>query len=795
MAELTSTAKLIIEHVRDDVRLEIEDRSAPERLRIELAPISTVIVEGDGGLPGIVGPPGPQGPEGDQGPVGPVGAQGQPGRDGSDGQDGGIGPQGPQGDEGARGRRGQRGLPGEEGPQGQPGVQGDKGQTGDDGDQGPTGDKGPDGDVGDPAKLFNIIAQVSPNVIDKNNIPANFNIIIHTRSGAFPTARKAQVEILGNTEVVAYNPDVLEHSIRVPGLGLTSAIEALATGVSRTLVVRLLTSLDVQVAETQIILEVIETAPPADAISQTYNEMMAIPSQDLRIYNRENYSETIAARDDLDGPYTAVLRDVGSLNLGGRGVDITSMRIYVRGADLTTTEVHSRAWTVIQDHRVIEFDISTAEETGAAGKIQRVNGRFQYHFIATFFVGNTPVWSTESAVLWLEDDPILSSGVAGPEGPQGPAGPKGDPGAPGADGGFDPESALWTVEDFSSNLNITSTGWNNHIYRYSGTGNVNVVLPQVVAGVVGNQVGFFNDSDATISMAARDGDLIGAIRIVSILPHESLILVALRAGDWEVIADGFKANLALSRIEDLTRRVEGLNRDVILIPNFILREGSPTATRDYLLHIHPEAAPVGTTHIAMRIAGVPATGRAEFSATQSGYTFTFATASIGTISRLTRSSVEIEVEYYDAASGGNVLGEAQSLVRLVSEAPAGGPPGPQGPQGLMGAQGATGPAGPTGPVGPQGPAGTNGMDGAKGDKGDQGDPGPAGRDGTNGRPGADGSDGAPGPKGDKGDPGDTGPAGAQGPAGQDGVAVVALSQAAYDALSSYAANTLYLTPA
>lgn len=164
--------------------------------------------------------------------------------------------------------------------------------------------------------------------------------------------------------------------------------------------------------------------------------------------------------------------------------------------------------------------------------------------------------------------------------------------------------------------------------------------------------------------------------------------------------------------------------------------------------------------------------------------------------------VDLQVKMFDAAIGGNQLGETQTLigvrceegkarvelrfgpykfngrhrwlevyarspgfmqvyvpmpvrqeVRIVAMAQyaaiakealnaRAGAPGPQGPQGI---QGPVGPAGPTGPAGP------------KGDTGDTGPAGPAG--------GPQGPQGDPGPAGPQGPAGPAGPAGAQGVAG------------------------------
>ena len=154
-----------------------------------------------------------------------------------------------------------------------------------------------------------------------------------------------------------------------------------------------------------------QTDPHPDAltsIAQDFNSFIAEPTKDARIYSKPNYTETIPDRDALDGDYAFAL-GVLSQVLGERGVDVASVRIYIRGANLSTTEVHREDWTLIQDERIIDFNISAAEESGASGRVQRDSeGRNSYHFIATFYNSSGQVLHTieEPAVLWLEDQTI-----------------------------------------------------------------------------------------------------------------------------------------------------------------------------------------------------------------------------------------------------------------------------------------------------------------------------------------------------------------------------------------------------
>ena len=133
--------------------------------------------------------------------------------------------------------------------------------------------------------------------------------------------------------------------------------------------------------------------------TQSFNEMIAEPSKDVRVYDATNLAEATATRDTIDGDYYMVLREISNLALR-RNVDIDSVRIYAVGSDLSTTELHREDWTVLQDRRIINFNISDAEKSGAAGKIQRAGGRNFYHIRVAFYVGNSEA-DSKTATLWI----------------------------------------------------------------------------------------------------------------------------------------------------------------------------------------------------------------------------------------------------------------------------------------------------------------------------------------------------------------------------------------------------------
>ena len=148
--------------------------------------------------------------------------------------------------------------------------------------------------------------------------------------------------------------------------------------------------------------------------TQTFNEMIAEPSEDVRVYDATNLAEAVATRDTIDGDYHLVLREISNLNLR-RNVDISSVRIYAVGSDLSTTELHREDWTVLQDKRVIDFNISDAEKSGAAGKVQRADGRIFYHIRVAFYAGADEA-DSKTATLWVVGNDRLKTPASGETG-------------------------------------------------------------------------------------------------------------------------------------------------------------------------------------------------------------------------------------------------------------------------------------------------------------------------------------------------------------------------------------------
>ena len=119
-------------------------------------------------------------------------------------------------------------------------------------------------------------------------------------------------------------------------------------------------------------------------------------------------------------------------------------------------------------------------------------------------------------------------------------------------------SPEWEIIDFTTNTSLESTGWFNKVYRFHGNASAGLVLADIDSSTIGGQLGVFNDSDVQLMVAARTPDSIGDTRTITVEPHESLIMLALRDDDWEIIADGFAARRALEGIIALTTRVQAL---------------------------------------------------------------------------------------------------------------------------------------------------------------------------------------------------------------------------------------------
>ena len=149
--------------------------------------------------------------------------------------------------------------------------------------------------------------------------------------------------------------------------------------------------------------------------TQTANEMIVNPTADARIYNAATLASAISARAELDGDYLLILGNLNGLDLtANRLLDAIKLRLAIVDSTNGRTTVHEEQWTRIQDRRLIPFDISTAEESGAANRFQRENGRTLYKFVVSFLdASDNPITElTYHAPLWIEDGVLpISAGL------------------------------------------------------------------------------------------------------------------------------------------------------------------------------------------------------------------------------------------------------------------------------------------------------------------------------------------------------------------------------------------------
>ena len=154
-------------------------------------------------------------------------------------------------------------------------------------------------------------------------------------------------------------------------------------------------------------LEAESSGPP---LAQTRNGMLATPGDTkARVYIRGTDAEMVPSRDAVVAglEFTTIL---GALSeISDRLVDVTHIRIYFQGADRSTNEVHRENWTLIQDKRRIDWNLSATEGAASGGKIQRApSGRNFYHVVHSFWSATQEIVSVTST-MWVEDEVILTT--------------------------------------------------------------------------------------------------------------------------------------------------------------------------------------------------------------------------------------------------------------------------------------------------------------------------------------------------------------------------------------------------
>ena len=272
----------------------------------------------------------------------------------------------------------------------------------------------------------NLIITVSPGDIDLNNIPSRYGVRLDFRSSLYQNADTLRMIFAGETRTVPVTigsgTNELTAIFPIDAAAHTN-LEGRSIGEQVSFAVALLdTNSGLTLESKDTDLTVVQTQDPVareqsgeagafargamDRINtrvQDLNSFMAGPDAEFRVYRKPSYSATIVERDQLDGDYIGALTHIDSFELADLSVD--SIRILVVGSDDSKTEVHRQDWSIIQNHRTIEFNVNNTEESGAAGKIQRsLVGFHFYNFILEFYDDTTLVRTTTPAQIILEDE-------------------------------------------------------------------------------------------------------------------------------------------------------------------------------------------------------------------------------------------------------------------------------------------------------------------------------------------------------------------------------------------------------
>ena len=428
--------------------------------------------------------------------------------------------------------------------------------------------------------------------------------------------------------------------------------------------------------------------------TQTYDEMVAEPTVDARIFTADTRATAIAARGDLDGNYFLVLNVLENLTLTtslNRLVDAQNIQISVVGAIGGRTVVHTEPWTRVQGIRIIEFNISAAEETGALSRLQTVDRRSFFHFAINWLdsSSNPLTELVYRPTLWIAQG-ILGTGTGGGAGTQGPAGPRGPQGVQGPQG---PTGAQGPKGD------------KGDIGERGPAGRA--VDSDIEGEMIAN----------TTFQVAGDGTLTAGNWIAN---------TAISAG---VEVDGTRLGLRNSRPNVRTQGARDHEHRLGYL--FILKTSltiSTTTKISEAAYIYGE-----TENVTLGLASPFGSGGG------------IAHGSIDLVISYDRSGFYVDLRLANAvtdstwqlASPPSTQGYMLEVHELVVEGAEGeqgargeqgvaGPRGPEGPQGEQGIQG------PKGDTGAQGERGIQGIQGLKGDKGDMGDEGPIGPQGDEG---------------------------------------------------------------
>ena len=405
--------------------------------------------------------------------------------------------------------------------------------------------------------------------------------------------------------------------------------------------------------------------------AQPFNDMLAFATVDARVYSAD-LLESINTRDDLDGDYFTVLK---SLNLLPSNVtDATNIQVRVQGSDLSTTLVHTENWTRVQGRRVFTFNISDAEKSGAGGKIQRhADGRIFYHFILVFRNGNNPLFSLDSARLWVQSGTIPLATKA----------------------------SVTSLQNTVANLPVAETtpkATNAHVDAVASTtgdlnninqtarnalNDSNFMSPRKVARMLARVVRQATSSVVGVLRLATNAeyDTPGASdNAIAATPFGVRRLLSVETNaresedariDRNASAAATLANEANQAAVAAQETAETLGKRFTFDPPYFVRDNAATTNRNVIVHFDSIFLPSGTTHVGFNLQGVPALARLEVSTTET-YSFLIGSTGVRNISRHQGNLAEGTLSFWGAASGGSQTGDQiRNSVRLVTVAPAG----------------------------------------------------------------------------------------------------------------------------
>ena len=520
------------------------------------------------------------------------------------------------------------------------------------------------------ARALKIVATVSPGHIDLTNIPDRYSLRLDVAANEFADVTKLRITFGGATQeqVVNVGGAVEILSEFTVTSAVRSTLEALAPGRVQTFTVSLLDASDVVQGDATATLEVIRSRAPTEHPSHArdFNSFLADPDKDCRIYALPNYTEVIPDRDALDGDYVLILKEPGNLGYGARGVDVARVTILARGADLSTTRVHQEDWTLLQSRRIIPFNISDAEEIGAAGKVQRNNNRNSYHFIAVFSdTDGRELYTTTAANLWLESGELERATSSD------------DPPAAGVTLEVMPVARVATLPenygdfDFGYAAVIASRQHRGHTFYIQ-----ELVDNAALTIRLGSSSTLTWDRSAR-TLTANEGDFDPVILFTTgagtgLSAADSAKLVGITVNDETAARTA--ADMALAgRIDALPTVAETTelildNIDVVRVrPNYWSTENSDA--RDYFLHLHSGIVPAGTTQLRLLIHAIRATD-IRYDAADEDYTFAFDAAAAqninNQISRGSEETVLAELQFRDASG---VIETRRFVLQVVAVAP------------------------------------------------------------------------------------------------------------------------------